>query len=246
MARISVLTEDVELDAPMLVEGFPGVGLVGKIAADHLVDAFDMTHYANVHCEGIPPVATYSEGERSLRTPVRLYADAERGLTVLQSDVPIQPQAATKLAGCLADWFDEHDMTPLYLSGLPRQKDDEPPEVYGIGTGDGESLLSEADVDAPAETGMISGPTGALLAHAVERDRTSVALVVESDPRFPDPEAARALLSRGIQPLTGVEVDMDDLVDKAEEIRQAKEQLARRMQESDEESSKAQPLRMYQ
>ena len=46
MASIDRLVEDVALDSPTLIEGFPGVGLVGKIAADHLIDSFEMTHYA--------------------------------------------------------------------------------------------------------------------------------------------------------------------------------------------------------
>lgn len=32
MARISVIDDEISLDEPTLVEGFPGVGLVGKIA----------------------------------------------------------------------------------------------------------------------------------------------------------------------------------------------------------------------
>ncbi|OYR79395.1 3-isopropylmalate dehydratase, partial [Halorubrum distributum] len=71
MARISVLDDDVSLDEPTLIEGFPGVGLVGKIATDHLIDVHEMTHYANVHCDGLPPVAVYRESETAATTPVR-------------------------------------------------------------------------------------------------------------------------------------------------------------------------------
>ena len=35
MATISLVDEGLSLDAPTLIEGFPGVGLVGKIATDH-------------------------------------------------------------------------------------------------------------------------------------------------------------------------------------------------------------------
>ncbi|MFC6724613.1 PAC2 family protein, partial [Halobium palmae] len=71
-------------------------------------------------------------------------------------------------------------------------------------------------------------------------------LVVESDPQFPDPEAARVVITDGIGPLTGVDVPTDDLVEHAEEIRDAKERLAARMREADEESTQARPLGMYQ
>ena len=245
MARINPVGDDPDLDAPWLIEGLPGVGLVGKIAADHLIDAFEMRHFANVHCEGVPRVAVYAEGDADLRTPIRLYADEERNLLALQSDVPISPDAAAEFADCFAGFYDEHDATPLYLSGIPREKGGDVPELYGVGAGDGADLLAEAEIDVPTETGLISGPTGALLNHAIETDRTAVGLIVESDPRFPDPEASRVIIDRGIEPLVGVDAPVDNLVERAEEIREARDRLAKEMQEGDE-STAAQPLRMYQ
>lgn len=248
MAHIDIRSRGVDLDEPAMVEGFPGVGLVGKIAADHLVDEFEMQHYADVHCEGLPSVATYGADDSSLRTAVRLYVDSDRDLVVLQSDVPVAPDAAETVADCLAGWLDEHAVTPIYLSGLPaeRAEDGTPPALYGVAAGDGGDLLADAGIEAPSEPGLVSGPTGALLLDAVETGRTAVGLVVESDPRFPDPEAALVLLRDGIGPLADVDVPTDHLVDRAEEIREARKRLAERMQAGDEESTQAQPLRMYQ
>ncbi|MFC6825432.1 proteasome assembly chaperone family protein [Halopelagius fulvigenes] len=246
MAHINVLAEDVSLSEPTLIEGLPGVGLVGKIAADHAVEEFEMTHYANVHCDGVPRVAVYQEGDATLRSPVRLYADEERNLLVLQSDVPIRPDSAAELADCLSNWFDDEAILPVFLSGIPKEQAGDVPELYGVGVGDGTQMLADADIGEPAEAGLVSGPTGALLNDAVERGRTAVGLIVESDPQFPDPAAARVILENGIEPLTGVEIPSDDLVDHAEDIRDAKERLAKRMQSADEESTQARPLGMYQ
>ena len=57
MAHVEIHRDDIELDAPTLVEGLPGVGLVGKLAADHLVDALDMVHYGTARCDGLPEIA---------------------------------------------------------------------------------------------------------------------------------------------------------------------------------------------
>ena len=238
---------EMDVDGAMLVEGMPGVGLVGKIATDHLIEAHDMVHYANVHCDGLPPVTVYRESETAATTPVRLYADPENDLVALRSDVPVNPGAATEVAGCLDTWFEDTGAFPVFLSGLGREKGEEPPALYGIATGDGGDALSRASVDDPPESGLVSGPTGAMLAESLERGRDAVGLIVESDPQFPDPEAARVLIEDGIGPLTGIEVDISELVDRAEEIRKQKEKLAEKMRKAkDEESSQAQPLRMYQ
>ncbi|UVE49829.1 PAC2 family protein [Haloferax larsenii] len=248
MARLSVLEGELtdQLDSPTLIEGLPGVGLVGKIAADHIVDAFDMVHYADVYCDGVPDVAVYMEGDPTLHPPVRLYADTEHDLLVLQSDVPIRPDAATELAVCLEPWFDDLDVTPVFLSGIAREKSDAPPALYGVGCHDALSRLDDVGIGKPTESGLVSGPTGALLSNAVKSGLPALGLIVESDPQFPDPEAARIIIKNGIEPLTGIEVPVDDLIDRAAEIRQAKEQFARQMQQADEESSQARPLGMYQ
>ncbi len=248
MANVTVVAEDVELDRPTLVEGLPGIGLVGKIATDHLVETFDMTYFASIDCEGLPRIAVYEDGSRELQPPVRLYADEERNLVALQSDVPVSASAASEFSSCISNWLEDHDATAIYMSGLPNKKEaDEIPSLYGVATGDVADRLDEQDIDTPGDKGAISGPTGALLHEAGARDLDALGLIVESDPQFPDPEAARILIERGIAPLTGVEVDSSDLVERAEEISEQKEQLAQRMQEAEsDESSQAQPLRMFQ
>jgi uncharacterized protein len=244
MAHVQEHSEP-KLDEPMLVEGLPGVGLVGKLAADHLVRSLDMEHFASCYCEGVPRVAVYSEDESNIRAPIRLYADEASDLLVLQSDIPVSPQAAPEFATCLTGWFARNDVTPICLSGLAREKEGVP-AMYGAGTGRGEAMLADHDIDVPSESGMVSGPTGALLVEAAEQGLDSVGLIVEANKQFPDPEAARVLLEKGIEPLTGVDVETDKLVEQAEEIAEAREQLAQQMQQADEESTQAQPLGMYQ
>ena len=247
MNGIDVLRDDVSLDEPTLVEGLPGVGLVGKLATDHLVETFGMVHYANVHCDGLPPVTTYGTGDRELTTPVRLYADAERDLVALQSDVPVSPGAALAFADCLGDWSVDAEVTPIYLSGIGREREaGATPALYGVGTAGGSDRLAAVGIDAPTESGLISGPTGALLNHAVRTETTAVGLVVEATPQFPDPEAAAHLLDAGIGPLLDAEIPAAELTEHAAEIRQAKRRLAEQMQGTEEASSQARPLGMYQ
>ncbi|WP_331236327.1 proteasome assembly chaperone family protein [Natronorarus salvus] len=248
MARITVRddSDSASVSGATLIEGLPGVGLVGKIATDHAIQALDMRYYASVHCDGLPRIGVYHSEEDEVKPPVRIYADVETDLLALQSDVPVSGSGAPQFAQCISGWLAEHDVTPIYLSGRPAERDGAP-ELYGVSTGGGSELLDEAGIVPPRESGFVSGPTGALLARAAETDLTGVGLIVESDPKFPDPEAARILLDSGIGPITGVDVDTSDLVERAEEIREGREQLARRLQEvDDDERTEARPLGMYQ
>lgn len=250
MVEITVRGDDeVDLDEPVLIEGLPGVGLVGKIAADHVVDTLEMSYYGGVTAEGLPQVAVYEEGDRTVRPPVRLYADERRDLIVLQSDVPVSRTASGGFAAGLTDWIAERECLPLYLSGLPVEDYDptEVPDLYGVASGDAGELLDEHDVSLPPEAGVMGGPAGALLNRANDRGIDAVGFVVESDPQFPDPVAARRVITHGINPVAGLSVDTEELVEQSEQIREQKESLARQMQEAGEEqSSQAQPRGMFQ
>lgn len=243
MAHVAV-QEDLDLESPAIVEGMPGVGLVGKIATDHLIDEIDMTYYAACHCDGIADVSVYEQDDYTLRPPVRIYADETQNLLALQSDIPVSPNAASEFTNCLVAWFEEHDVMPICLSGLPEEKDGVP-TMYGVGVGGGTDRLAVHEIDTPGEGGLIRGPTGALLAEANQVGLDSVGLIVQANAKFPDPEAARVLLAEGIAPIADIEVDTQELVDHAEEIAAARENLAKQMQQAEEESSQAQPLGMY-
>ncbi|MFC7096159.1 proteasome assembly chaperone family protein [Halobaculum marinum] len=256
MGHIDVVS-DRTFEEPVLVEGLPGIGLVGKIVADHLVDALDMELYATVYCEALPAAAAYTGGDRAVTTPLRLYAAPEADLLVLQSDVPVSPDAAEEFGGCIEGWFREESVTPLYIAGMRRDQagrgggaaagdDAGGSTLRGLAVGEGAALLDGIDVPVPEAAGLISGPTGALLAHAMASDLPAVGIVVDVDPRFPDPAAARVVLESVVEPLTGVDVDVDALEAQAERIRRAKEQLAVQMREEDDSVSQAQRLRMYQ
>lgn len=245
MAHVDVHAE-LDLEAPTLVEGLPGAGLVGKIAADHLVEQFDMEYVASCFCAGLPSVAVYHADSPETVPPVRIYADESRDLLVLQSDVPVSPSQAGEFASCLTGWFADRDVFPVFLSGLPEEKNGVP-AVYGISTGSGGSRLEAAGIEPPDESGLVSGPTGALIHEANVAGLDGVGLIAETEAQFPDPEAARAVIADGIQPLLDIDVETDALVDQAEKIQDARERLARQVQEAEgDESTEAKPIRGFQ
>ncbi|MFB6163646.1 MAG: proteasome assembly chaperone family protein [Haloarculaceae archaeon] len=244
MARVHQHVADLSLDAPVLIEGLPGVGLVGKIATDHLIDSFDMRHVASCVADGLPDVAVYHADSPDVLAPVRIYADESRDLLALQSDVPVSPDDAGGFAAALTDWLGARDAFPLYLSGLPAELDDRP-DCFGIACGDAAPVLEEHGIDRPGHGGLVSGPTGALLSEAARREFDALGLVVEANRQFPDPEAARVLLVDAVEPVAGIDVDTDVLTEQADEIAAARQELAASLGQGDQDASQAQPLGMF-
>ena len=52
--QINVI-EEVTLDNPIFIEALPGIGHVGKLAADHMIDELGATKFAEIYSPHFPP-----------------------------------------------------------------------------------------------------------------------------------------------------------------------------------------------
>lgn len=248
MVEIHVTDSSVDATGTTLIEGMPGIGLVGKIATDHIINSREMTQFASIRGEGIPPVAVFDDSKRDVNSPIRLYIDDEEKLVALRSDVPVHVMDAPRFAERLTEWIIDHDVVPIYLGGLPGDREaDEMPGVEGIGIDDGQSRLDEAAVEPPTDSGVISGPCGALLSEAVDEGVDAIGLIVDTDPRFPDPQGAHALIQQGIAPVADLDIETQRLVEQAEEIMDQRRELAKRMRQANQhEASQVSRTGMFQ
>ncbi|MFB6284496.1 MAG: proteasome assembly chaperone family protein [Halobacteria archaeon] len=239
--------KELDLDEPYVIEGFPGVGLVGKIAADHVSEELDAVYYGNCDCEGLPDISVFYEDDHFVKPAVTLMASEEHDVIVLEAEAPVSPEKAPCFSECVTKYIEEINGTPFYLSGLPVEGATENQErnVYGVTTKDDAGLVDHG-IRPPNQDGVITGPTGSLMKEAKLSGLEAYGLIVESDPQFPDPTAARHLIEKGISSLTGIEFETDKLREKAGEIREKKGELAAKMKASDEDSSSAAPVGMYQ
>lgn len=238
------IINEMEFDDPYLVEGFPGVGLVAKIASDYIVEKLDMDLYAQFHSEQTPSMAVF-EDDYELRAAVRIYGSEEHNLLVLKSDAPVSSGAGKFLAN-LNQWMDENSITPIYQLGIPAQTADEEKKLFGASTGGKGPELEKLDINKPPGFGIITGPTGGLLKKAIRHEIPALGLAVTSDPKFPDPLAAKKLIDEGVKPVTGLDIETQQLEESSEMIKKQKERIAQQVQEAeDHETSQAYPTEMY-
>lgn len=223
MSHAVVHDKQLRLQNPIFVDGTPGLGLVGTITAEHLIDEFGMTYFASLECPSLPPSVAYNREATQVLPPVRVYADEKRNLLTLQSDVPISPTTVADFANCFDQLLIDLNALPLYVSGLGRRTENDPDQersLYGIGTGNADQFLQRYSIEPPDEDGLWSGPPGALLNVARKSGMTALGLIVECDPEFPDPEAACTLIERVVEPIADVRVNVESLRDQAAEIRE--------------------------
>ena len=214
---------DPDLSEPVLIEGLPGVGHVGKLAAEHLVEEFDSEPVRRVHSEHFPPqVLVDDDGVATLANAEFHAVDAGRDLLVLLGD-----HQATEAVGHyrVAEAFldvavDLGVEEVITLGGVPTGELVEEYTVVGAVT---EAGHRESFEDAGVEFrsgepgGGIVGTSGLLLGLAARRDLPATCLMGETSGYIVDPKSAQAVLET-LGTVLGIDVDFRRLEDRAEEM----------------------------
>ncbi|MFB6152772.1 MAG: PAC2 family protein [Halodesulfurarchaeum sp.] len=241
----------VELDDPVLVEGLPGVGLVGKLAVDHLVSELESEPIRRIYSEHLPPAVSVDEEGTATLTSLTLHAvDAdEQDLLVLAGEGQAQDEIGQyRLANAvvgLAEQFDVSEILTLGGYGTGEQIDE-----YGVvgAVPDQNSPLKEqlaesgvvfGEEDAP---GSIVGMSG-LLVGLGDRQGFETAGLLGRTPGFHvDPGSARAVLEV-LQDAYGFSVSLDTLTDQAEEVQELLEKVQQAQQSEPSPSGAGENLR---
>ena len=213
-----------ELDDPVLIEGLPGVGHVGKLAAEHLLEEFDGELVRRVYTTEFPPqVSVDGDGVAEL-TCAEFHAVETDGadLLVLTGDHQAGSNAGHyTLTTTFLDVAEEFGATRAYaLGGVPTGELVEEYTVLGaVSDADLVEGLKDAGVefrpDEPA--GGIVGVSGLVLGLGGRRGFEAACLMGETSGYLVDPKSARAVLEI-LEAVLDFSVDYESLEDRAEEM----------------------------
>ena len=227
---------DVDLDTPVLVEGLPGVGHVGKLVAEHLLEELDSELVCRVYSQHFPPQVSVDDGRTQLASAAfhAITPDEGRDMLVLSGDHQAQDNVGHYgLTDTFLDVAEESGVETVFaLGGVPTGELIEEYDVIGAATVD--ELVDElesADVEfrenEPA--GGIVGVSGLLLGLSDRRDIPAACLMGETSGYLVDPKSAQAVLEV-LQELVGFDVDYASLEERAEEM----EEVVRKIQEMEQ------------
>lgn len=216
-----------DIDNPILIEGLPGVGNVGKLAAEHLIDELNSEKFADLYSKHFPPqVLVGEEGVVKLVNNelhfVKSSTKDSNDLIILVGDYQgMTPEGQYELAYKILEVAQEFKVKKIFtLGGYGMGKVIEYPRVLGATTS--EELVEEMrkyGITFPkGEPGSgIVGASGLLLGLGKMLGIESVCLMGETSGYFADPKAAQAVLEILIK-ILNVKVDFKELELKAKEI----------------------------
>jgi len=223
-----IFLEKPVLRDPIFIEGLPGVGNVGKLAAEHLIEQLHATKFAEIISKYFPPqVLVLDDGLIRLVSNELYYVkrkEGENDLVFLVGDYQgISPEGQYMLSDRMLGIASELGVKRIFtLGGYGVGKMVEKPRVLGAATDAElvEEMKALGVVFAKGEPGSgIVGASGLLLGLGKRYGMRSVCLMGETSGYFVDPRAAEVVLNVLVKVLN-VKIDYEALRHKAQQIDQ--------------------------
>lgn len=258
------IDEKPDLENPVLIEGLPGIGNVGRIAAEYMIEQLNAKKFAELYSPHFMPIVLIHDDEINLLKCEFYYWKNEDGndLIFLKGDTQAGENGSDghfEIAEEIINLVEELGVDRVftlggYGTGEVEEEIEGKPEVLGAVTD--RKLIDEFSgnginfEDTDSKIGMIVGGTGLLLGMAKKKGMEGVGLMGETAgfPILTDPksaeEIAKVLIDILDLPITLEE--MDKKVDEMEEFLQKLEKIqkkAMKEMKGGEEDSKEEKLR---
>ena len=247
-----VIQRNKKLNAPILIAGFPGPGLVGSISTSYIIDKLDMYQIACVESEHIAPGVIYVGGK--LRHPFRLYSNKEGNVCVLVCEAPIMIQGMYSVLNTVMKWGLDNRVKEVVVldgiavEGLPDSKrtpmilssDGKSADAANLLHDDGSINIANKNQHEGADSGpfyantaFIGGIAGGLLSACLSNGIACKALLVLASSGIPDPEGA-AILLESVAKTTNdqtLKIDTQQLREQGANVKRRMEEIMRSIRE---------------
>jgi len=223
---IAVFKERPKLKDPIFVEGLPGVGNVGKLAAEHLVDQLKAVKFVEMFSKYFPPQVLVTDAGTIRLVSNELYyvmrPKMKNDLVIMTGDYQgLTPEGQYALSDRTLQIIKELGVNRIYtLGGYGLGKLIEKPRVLGAASD--LDLVDEMKTFgvtfSKGEPGSgIVGASGLLLGLGKLYGMQSVCLMGETSGYFVDPKGAQAVLEV-LAKILRVTIDFSELEQKAQQI----------------------------
>jgi uncharacterized protein (TIGR00162 family) len=189
-----------DLNNPILIEGLPGLGLVGKIAIRYLIKQLKAEKFAYLYSPHFPYFVLVSKkgNVRLLRGTFYFWKDknGKNDLVFFTGDSQAQTiEGQYEISDCLLDFAGRHNIKMIVTLGGYRMEAKNKPHVIAAATN--QELLNKA-LKAKAMVSPIGSPivgtAGLILGLAHFKKTDALCLLGETRGYLPDPRAAKSVV----------------------------------------------------
>ncbi len=214
MIKINML-QNYDLKGVTIIEGFPGVGLVGPMAISYIIDKLGMKYIGYIDSDGFPPIVSIHESKPM--PPVRVYYSEKNKVVTIFAEFPIPIELVHELSNNIYDFIKEKQIERIIsIGGIPG-KNPEDETAYVIASN--ADLVKDAEKYGlnPVIEGVSTGVSALLLQRSSITNTQDTNILIPVDPNIIDPKYAE-LAIKSINKLLKLNIDTSELEKEAKDV----------------------------
>ncbi|MBD3210954.1 hypothetical protein GF318_06265 [Candidatus Micrarchaeota archaeon] len=204
-----------KMKKPLIIVGFPGTGLVGSVAASHIVDALGMEFGGYISSPEFAPLAAIHDYKPM--PAARIHFSQKHNLVVIISEMTIPVSSSLDVADKLYEFAKSVGASGIIsLGGISLQEGKK--DVY-IVSSDNEMTerAKSKKIAKPIREGATTGVTGVLLTKGTLEKFPITTILAESSQDYLDPKAASTAV-KALSKIIGIPIKTTRLDKEAKEI----------------------------
>jgi len=200
---------------PIIIQGFPGFGLVGTIASEFLIDHLKTVQIGSIRMDKLPPMIAIHEGK--VIDPIGIFYNKEYNLVIVHGVTGIAglewriTDAIVKVAKDLG----AKEIISLEGIGSAMPDEEKTKTFFNASDESKAKKLKAAGAEALKE-GIIMGTTGIMMLHS-SKEIPVTSIFAETHSELPDSKAAAKLI-QVLDQYLGLKVDYKPLLKQAEKF----------------------------
>lgn len=227
--QIKKTAEMPQLSNPLLIEGLPGIGNVGKIAVDFMIEELDAKKVYEITSHSLPHSVFVNEDNLVELPKITIYykKTRNRDLLFLTGDVqPIDEKASYEFCEAILDLAQKHNSKEIItLAGIGLPNIPKKLKIYC--TGNSKTAIKRfisgtmIQKNLYGVVGPIVGVSGLLLGLAHNRNINAISLLAETygHPMYLGIRGSREIVNI-LNSKLGLKIDIKELDNEVKEIEQ--------------------------
>lgn len=224
----------IELKEPVLVQGLPGLGYVGKVAVDYFIEKLKPKKVAELYSsyllfpDGNLGINISEDGTYSLpKYEFYSYSEKDPNIIFLTGDAQPSVTGQYEVASTVLDFAQQFGAKMVFtMGGYGTRSGNDVGAVYVVV---GDQVLGDRlrKLGAKlAKGGAVTGAAGVILGIGRQRGLQCAGLLGATTGAYPDLEAARAVIQM-LKELVSIPMELKDLDSEIEDIRKKMEKFRR-------------------
>lgn len=219
--------------APTIIEGFPGLGLVGTIATEFIIEHLGAKLIGTITSDKVAPMAAIHDGE--LVQPMGMYYAAKKNILILHviTNTPGLEWPTADLLLAEAKKMKAKEIISLESVATPQLVTAEPQCFYYSNKKATETKMQKLGIEKLQE-GIVMGVSGAVM---LQSKLPFVCLFAETHSKMPDSRAAAQII-HALNKYLKLNIDTSPLLESAERFEAKLKAVMARSQEAAKHADK--------